>query len=190
MIKSLDQKGRPKNRLRDAWLSLGLVALWLAATVLYAAMHASPWNGIVVPLLVILSLAAAFSFAIRSLEFWPARIALILICAFVIIPPIAKQLRPDPFPSFKDQISKGMMIEEVKQVLGEPKKSQRLGKLAKVPIGFPLYDDEGHPIDQDDAVKLVAGDLLMHFKIRRTTVVVRFDEGNRVKSHYEVFALP
>jgi hypothetical protein len=186
-MKPLRGKDTQKNRSRDAWLSLGLVGLWLAATVLYAAVYDSPANSIVFLLLVILSLVAAFALAIRSLEFWPARIALILICAMIIIQPIAKQLRPDPFPSFKDQISKGMTIEEVKGILGEPDKSERLAKLVKVPIEFPLYDDEGNRIDRDHLVKAVEGDLMLHFKIRRTTVVVRFDEENRVKHSYEHF---
>jgi hypothetical protein len=186
-MKPIHQKNPQKNRSRDAWLSLGLVGLWFAATLLYAAVHGSPWNSIVFPLLVILSLVAASTFAIRSLEFWTARIALILICAIIIIPPIAKQLRPDPFPSFKDQIAKGMTIEEVKQILGEPDKSERLTKLVKVPIDVPLYDDEGNPIDQEHLVKAVDGDLQLHFEIRRTTVVVRFDEEDRVKNSYEHF---
>lgn len=181
------KKAAQKKRQRDAWLSLGLVGLWLVTTLLYAALHGSPWNNIVLPLLVILSLIAALTYAIRSLEFWPARIALILIGLIIISSLIARQLRPDPFPSFKDQISKNMTIEEVKKILGEPDKSERLSKLVKEPIDFPLYDDEGNPIDQDHVVKAVDGDLLLHFTIRRTTVVIRFDEEDRVKHCYEHF---
>ncbi len=184
-MKPVDKKQAQQKRSRDAWLSLGLVGLWLVATVLYAAVQDSPWNSIVFPLLVILFAVAAFAFAIRSLEFWPARISLMLICVFLIIPPIAKQVRPDPFPSFKDQISKGMAIEEVKKILGEPNKSERLAKLVKVPVDVPLFDDEGNPIDQDHVVQAAEGDLMLHFKVRRTTVVVRFDEENRVKYCYE-----
>lgn len=188
-MERINKKAAQKKRQRDAWLSLGLVGLWLVTTVLFAVVHGSPWDSIVFPWLVILSLLAAVTFAIRSLEFWPARIALILICLVIISSPIVKQLRPDPFPSFKDQISEGMTIEQVKEILGEPDKSERLNKLEKVPIDFPLLDDEGNPIDQDHIVKVVEGDLLLHFNIRRTTVVVRFDEEDRVKSCYEEFDL-
>ena len=80
-----------------------------------------------------------------------------------------------------------MTIEEVKQILGEPNKSERLAKLVDVPIDFQLRDEEGNPIDRDHVVKAVDADVLLHFRIRRTTVVVRFDEANRVKHCYEHF---
>ena len=40
---------------------------------------------------------------------------------------------------------------------------------------------------RDHVVKAVDGELILHFKIRRTNVVVRFDEENRVKHCYEHF---
>jgi hypothetical protein len=167
-----------------------MVFLWIAANVVSIAVHASPYNSIVFPILGILSLVAAMHLAVRSLEFWPARISLMLVCAVVTIPTIAKYFRPDPFPSFKDQISDGMTIGEVKKILGEPERSERLGKLVKEPIDFPLYDEKGNPIDQDHIVKAVDGDLMLHFKVRRTTVIVRFDEDGRVIACYEKFDFP
>lgn len=114
---------------------------------------------------------------------------LLLGIALVVVPQISRFFQPSPFPSFKDHIKEGMTIEEVKAILGEPDKVEQLGKLVKVPIAFPLRDADGNRIDQDHIAKVVDADRLFHFRIRRTTVVVRFGEDELVRSCYETIDL-
>ncbi len=110
-----------------------------------------------------------------------------LLGGYFLLPPIAKLLRPDPFPSFKEQITVGMTIAEVKKILGEPAESERLRKLVKVPTDSPIYDHEGNSIDDATLVKAVEGDLLLRFKIRGTNLSVIFDEDDRVKQVQQTF---
>lgn len=118
---------------------------------------------------------------------WIALGLLLLGLAWVIVLPILRSFQPNPFPSFKDQITKGMTIEAVKEILGEPEKIEQLSKLVKVPIAFTFRDADGNPIDRDHVVKSVDGDRMFDFQIQRTTVVVRFGEDDLVKSCYEHF---
>lgn len=175
----------------QAWLSLALVLTSWTVAALHAAVDGSPWDVELLFLFLIIPLMMlGVVGAIRSAQYWPARFALLLVCIFVILPPIMKQLRPDPFPSFGDQISDGMAIEQVKEILGEPVKSKRLSKFEKVQTEATLRDEDGNPIDPEHLAKLVDADLLLHFKVRGTTVVVRFDEENRVKSFHHEFDFP
>lgn len=57
-------------------------------------------------------------------------------------------------------------------------------------ITLTLRDADGSPIDQDHIFKAVDADRMFYFQIQRTTVVVRFDESDRVKSCCEHFELP
>lgn len=118
-----------------------------------------------------------------------SRVVLPLVGVCLVIYFVASHYRTDPYPSFTDQITKGMTIEEVKQILGEPIETERLKKMVKVPIDVPLYDDEGNKIDTDHIVKMIDGGQKLEFRIRRTEISVIFDEDDKVEYVVQSFAI-
>jgi len=167
-----------------------LVSMGISATVLYGLVDRSPWEGdVLFPIVIIAAMVGGVAAAIRAPQFWPARIALCLVFLYVVAPPIARILTPTAFPSYADQISDGMTVEEVKDILGPPESTERLTKLVKVDIGAPLLDADGNPLGSEYTTT-VDGDLLLQFKKRRTNIVVRFNESSEVVHCYETFDLP
>jgi hypothetical protein len=53
---------------------------------------------------------------------WIALGLLLLGISLAEVLQISRSFQPKPFPSFKDQITVGMTIEEVKEILGEPER--------------------------------------------------------------------